>query len=78
MSFVKLSYDLLLCVCVIVMVHLFFQSGGGRERTNEEQVVEVMVSGLKIHWPWEVALVGKTLYWFLSVVLLSMVVMKIS
>ena len=30
----------------------------------------------QIHWPWEMALVSKTLYRFLSVALLSMVVMK--
>ena len=55
---------------------IFFQSGGGRERAKEKQVVEAVAGGPQIHWPWEVALVSKTLYWFLSVALPSMVVMK--
>ena len=62
-----------LCVCVLVRVHLCFQSGGGGGGGREGwAVVAVVVCGKEIHQPWEMEIVSKTVGFFI----LSMVIVK--
>ena len=66
MSLMRLLYDLLLCGCVIVMSCLCFQLGGRRMATVKVKKTS-MASGQKVNWLWQVALVSKNLYLYLSV-----------